>query len=204
MACVSGLFDSFDEAYDAMTALRQGGISAEHLSLITNNMVLQANREAKLSTTRTSDASQSDAAAPVSPPPDSHAFEALGIMTLPGIGEVAAIGWVTAALVGVAGSTQNAMQPASLVNTLQQNDVSERMAETYSEALRRGSTLLLIRCAKAEIAQVEALLDEWGSVKIDERRDAYVAEGWITFDRTMPALTFEEIERDRRTRGLVR
>jgi hypothetical protein len=31
-----------------------------------------------------------------------------------------------------------------------------------------------------------------------------VAEGWITFDRTMPALTFEEIERDRRTRGLVR
>jgi hypothetical protein len=165
---------------------------------------LQANREAKLSTTRTLDASQSDAAAPVSPPPDSHAFEALGIMTLPGIGEVAAIGWVTAALVGVAGSTQNAMQPASLVNTLQQNDVSERMAETYSEALRRGSTLLLIRCAKAEIAQVEALLDEWGSVKIDERRDAYVAEGWITFDRTMPALTFEEIERDRRTRGLVR
>ncbi|KYB46250.1 hypothetical protein AB664_23285 [Brucella anthropi] len=104
----------------------------------------------------------------------------------------------------MAGSTQNAMQPASLVNTLQQNDVSERMAETYSEALRRGSTLLLIRCAKAEIAQVEALLDEWGSVKIDERRDAYVAEGWITFDRTMPALTFEEIERDRRTRGLVR
>ncbi|NKX17160.1 hypothetical protein HGG75_24340 [Ochrobactrum pseudogrignonense] len=72
---------------------------------------------------------------------------------MPGIGEVAAIGWVTAALVGVAGSTQNAMQPASLVNTLQQNDVSERMAETYSEALRRGSTLLLIRCAKAEIAQ---------------------------------------------------
>ncbi|KAA9356169.1 MULTISPECIES: hypothetical protein [Ochrobactrum] len=204
MACVSGLFDSFDEAYDAMTALQEAGTDAAQVSLITNNMVLQAKREASIPTAPILDGCPDQAAAALSPPGESRAFDALGILTLPGIGDVAAIGWVTASLVGVAGSTYNGSQPESLVNTLQQNDVSERMADTYSEALRRGSTLLLIRCAEPEVAKVEALLNEWGSVKIDQRRDIYVAEGWIAFDRTMPPLTLEEIERDRRTRGLGR
>jgi len=203
MACVSGLFDSFDEAYDAMSALREAGIEAEHVSLITNNVVLQANPQARICTPPPSDQCLNDAAAQLSPP-DNHALEAVGIMSLPGIGEVAVIGWITASLVGVAGSTHNTSEPASIVDTLQQNDISERMADTHSEALRRGSTLLLTRCDEAEVVKVEALLDEWGSVKIDERRDLYVAEGWIAFDRTMPPLTFEEIERDRRARGLDR
>jgi len=206
MACVSGLFDSFDEAYDAMSALREAGIEAEHVSLITNNVVLQGDQQARICGAPQSVECLNDAAAQPSPH-DSHtldSLDALAIMSLPGIGEVAVIGWVTAFLVGVAGSTHNASEPASIVNTLQQHDISERMADTYSEALRRGSTLLLTRCDEAEVNKVEALLDEWGSVKIDERRDLYVAEGWIAFDRTMPPLTFEEIERDRRARGLDR
>lgn len=203
MACVSGLFDSFDEAYDAMSALREAGIEAEHVSLITNNVVLQGVQQARICGAPQSVECLNDAAAQPSPH-DSHTLDALGIISLPGIGEVAVIGWVTASLVGVAGSARNASELTSIVNTLPQHDISERMADTYSEALRRGSTLLLTRCDEAEVNKVEALLDEWGSVKIGERRDLYVAEGWIAFDRTMPPLTFEEIERDRRARGLER
>lgn len=198
MACVSGLFDSYDEAFDAMAALREAGIDRGDLSLVTNHTVFETSRQARLcATAQPSPTAQS---APVSPREDPVA-EALGIMTLPGIGAVAVLGWVTASLVGVAGSARNGSGPASLVTTLQQSDIGERAAETYSEALRRGSTLLLIRCANEAVGKVEALLDEWGSVKIDQRRDLYVAEGWIAFDRSLPPLTQEEIERDRRIRG---
>jgi len=199
MACVSGLFDSYDEAFDAMAALREAGIDPGDLSLVTNHTVFETSRQARLcaTTPQSSPTAQSE---PVSPR-ENPVVEALGIMTLPGIGAVAVLGWVTASLVGVAGAARNGSQPVSLATTLQQSDIGEREAETYSEALRRGSTLLLIRCANDAVGKVEALLDEWGSVKIDQRRDLYVAEGWTAFDRSLPPLTLEEIERDRRIRG---
>ncbi|GAA5629144.1 hypothetical protein Brsp05_04443 [Brucella sp. NBRC 12953] len=200
MACVSGLFDSYDEAFDAMAALSEAGIDPADVGLVTNHTVFETCRQASLcaTTPKPSPVAQGD---PRSAPQESSVVEALGIMTLPGIGAVAALGWVTASLVGVAGSARSGSQPLSLATTLQQSDISERDAETYSEALRRGSTLLQVRCSNEAVGKVEALLDEWGSVKIDERRDLYVAEGWIAFDRTMPPLTLEEIERDRRIRG---
>ncbi|MGW6780250.1 hypothetical protein ACWF50_19745 [Brucella pseudogrignonensis] len=200
MACVSGLFDSYDEAFDAMAALSEAGIDPADLSLVTNNTVFETSRQARLcaTTPQPSPVAQSE---PVSAQRENPVVEALGIMTLPGIGAVAVLGWVTASLVGVAGAARNGSQPVSLATTLLQSDIGEREAETYSEALRRGSTLLLVRCSNEAVRKVEALLDEWGSVKIDERRDLYVAEGWIAFDHTLPALTLEEIDRDRRIRG---
>ncbi|WP_152027260.1 hypothetical protein [Brucella pituitosa] len=173
MACVSGLFDTYDEAYDALVAIREAGAEPEQLSLITNNTTL----------------------------PDSRSSAESVIASLPGIGEVAVIGWITAALAGTAGSPHTS-PPTSLAAALQGNELSERLAETYSEALRRGSTLLLVRCAETDVAKVEAMLDDWGTVKIDELRDRYIAEGWIAFDQTVQPLTLEDIERGRRVRGL--
>jgi hypothetical protein len=75
--------------------------------------------------------------------------------------------------------------------------VSEEDAHLYSEAVRRGSSLVTIRADDARAAKAEAILDANHPVNARERRDAYMASGWSKYDPVSKGYTADEIRQER-------
>ena len=78
----------------------------------------------------------------------------LGIMAIPGVGPVVAAGWFAATLAGaIAGAAAG-----GLVGMLVDAGVSKEDAEVYSEAIRRGGTLVTVRTDDIRAPTAEAIL----------------------------------------------
>ena len=71
--------------------------------------------------------------------------------------------------------------------------MSEGDAQAYGEGVRRGGTLVTVRVDPAQAAlapTVAAILERHGAVDLDEKADAWRAEGWTASERnTGPAGT---------------
>ena len=77
----------------------------------------------------------------------------LGLLTIPGLGPVVAAGWLaTTALGAVAGGVTG-----GVVGALIDADVPEDHAHVYSEAVRRGATLVSVRVEDNEVKLAEAI-----------------------------------------------
>jgi len=205
MVCVTGLFDTYDEAANAVHALAEAGIAEEDTCLVTNNFSRCSSRCSGEVVQNINPPSEHEA---VSEAPttqfavgqESKILSAVGLVVLPGIGEIAAYGFLTASLASLAGALSTEAASGSLVDTLVQNGISERSAHTVCEALRRGSTLVIVKCSEKDQATAEATLDDWARINIDARRDSYIAEGWTSFDHLKPAMSNDERQRDQRLR----
>ncbi|MCJ2136656.1 hypothetical protein MKK69_21840 [Methylobacterium sp. J-026] len=98
----------------------------------------------------------------------------LGLLAIPGLGPVVAAGWlvatVTAAGVGAAAG--------GLIGGLTGAGLSEGEAETYAEGVRRGGTLVTVRVEDSRADHVLTILDQAGSIDLDERADGWRSQGW--------------------------
>jgi hypothetical protein len=113
-------------------------------------------------------------------------------MAIPGLGPVVAAGWLaTTALGALAGGATG-----GVVGALTQSGVSEDDAHVYAEGVRRGGTLLTVRVPDAQRGTVDAVLSN-SSVNLQARRDAYRAQGWTTFDDSLPPYTAEQVAAER-------
>ena len=94
-------------------------------------------------------------------------------------------------------------QSAVLTGALTDYGVSEEDAHLYSEAVRRGSTLVTVRTDDDRASKAEAILDANRPVNTRERRDAYRESGWSKYDPASKGYTADEIrqERERYRRG---
>jgi hypothetical protein len=98
----------------------------------------------------------------------------LGLLAVPGLGPVVAAGWLIAAVTG-AGIGAAA---GGLVGGLTGAGMSEEEAAAYAEGVRRGGTLVTVRAEEGRAEQVVALLNEAGSIDLDQRAEGWRAEGW--------------------------
>lgn len=98
----------------------------------------------------------------------------LGLLAVPGLGPVVAAGWLVSALTG-AGIGAAA---GGLVGGLTGAGMSEAEAAAYAEGVRRGGTLVTVRCEEGRSEQVIAALKAAGSIDLDERAQGWRAEGW--------------------------
>ena len=76
--------------------------------------------------------------------------------------------------------------------------------EHYEEAVRRGSSIVVVTAPENMVARVTDILNNQGAVDIDRRVAAYRESGWTGHDPNAPAYTSEEarLERERfRTAG---
>ena len=64
----------------------------------------------------------------------------LGIIAIPGIGPVVAVGWPSKAVFAAAGGVAG-----GVLGALTEAGVSEEDAQAYAEGVRRGGTLLTVR-----------------------------------------------------------
>jgi hypothetical protein len=116
----------------------------------------------------------------------------LGVIAIPGLGPVVAIGWLAAtAAVAVAGGAAG-----GIIGALTQAGVSDEDAHAYAEGVRRGGTLVTVRVPEADRARTEAILDR-SAVNIRERSAAYRKSGWKSFDPNAPAYSAEEVRKER-------
>lgn len=118
----------------------------------------------------------------------------LGAFAVPGLGPIIAAGPVAA---GLAGAATGAVA-GGLLGALVEWGVPEEEAEYYTEAVRRGSTLVAVRATEARIDDVVQVMNEHNPVDV-ERRSAYwrEEEGWTGWEEDVEPYPTAEIDRYR-------
>ena len=183
---VSRLYDTYGDAQRAVSGLEDAGFSASEIG-----MVSRYRDDKTLADTASGAATGATAGAVVGG--GAGLLAALGVIAIPGIGPLVAAGVLATTLVGAAGGSV----VGGLIGALTDYGVSEEDAHLYSEAVRRGSTLVTVRTDDARAAKAEAILDANRPVNTRERREAYTSAGWSKYDPSAKGFTAEEIRQER-------
>lgn len=186
MRTVTRLFDDYDQARRAVGALENAGFSSSDVSLVS-----RYNDSGEL----TDDSSAAATGATIGGMAGAGAgiLTALGVIAIPGIGPLVAAGVLATTLAGAAAGAAS----GGLVGALVDYGESDVDANTYSEAVRRGSTLVTVRAEEGRAVQAEAILNQHEPVNVGTRRRAYEGEGWKAYDPGARGMTAEEIRRER-------
>jgi hypothetical protein len=192
MKTVSRAYDTYAHAREAVAALEAAGVPAKDISLVANKCVSAEYDEVE---------KYPDAATGIgfggALGGGAGLLASLGILAIPGLGPVLAVGWLATVAVGaVAGATAG-----GIVGALIDAGLSKEHADVYSEAVRRGCTLVSARVTGKEGARIQAILDSYTPIDPVKRAEDYHREGWTHFDTKAPTYTPNEaeIERIRRT-----
>ena len=189
---VSKLYDTYSQAQRAVEALEQAGFSSSEVSLISRY------RDDNTLADEASGATTGATAGAVVGG-GTGLLAALGVIAIPGIGPLVAAGLLATTLVGAAGGSV----VGGLIGALTDFGVSEDDAHVYSEAVRRGSSLVTVRTDDDRLATADAILNAHTPVDVGQRRQAYMKSGWSKYDPASKGYTAEEIrkERERYLRG---
>src|ERR1700744_3071967 len=116
----------------------------------------------------------------------------LGLLAIPGIGPVVALGWLASlAAGGVAGGAAG-----GLIGALVESGTSKENAELNVEALRRGGAIVTAKVPDDEQAKYAAIMDK-SAFDMTQRQTAYRDTGWKGYDPAAPAYTADEVRRER-------
>lgn len=193
---ITALFDRYEDASTAVSKLEAGGIPHSDVSIVSNN---EGDRHAGL-LARGGDHVSSDTQEKAKDGTGTGAtlgtvvggaaglLAGLGLIAIPGVGPVVAAGWLVATLTG-AGIGAAA---GGLAGGLTGAGVSEKDAHAYGEGVRRGGTLVTVRADEARGPMVMDILEQHGSVDLDQKAAAWRQEGWappVTSESTLAAPT---------------
>lgn len=194
MRTYSRVYDSYAAAQSVVAELEQVGFTSSEISLLANR---QATGHDGLTGDGSDESTGTGTGVAVGATVGAGAglLAGLGMLAIPGLGPVVAAGWLASTLAGaVAGSAAG-----GIVGALTDAGVSDEDAPVYSEAVRRGGTLLTVRTDRPE-SELMAILDRAGPVDIAARRQEYTSAGWSGYDPNAPDYTptSEELQRMRR------
>lgn len=187
MQTFTRVYDSYGQADRVVSELEQAGIPAADISLVANKYVSEQYAEVE-------DASATATGAGLGAALGGGAglLAGLGLLAIPGLGPVVAVGWLAATAAGVvAGSAAG-----GLIGALVDAGTPEDEAHVYSEAVRRGGTLVTVR-SNLPATTIEGILDRNQPVNPADRRREYEGTGWKTFDPDAPAYRPDQTEIDR-------
>jgi hypothetical protein len=198
MRTFTHLYDTYEEATQAVRALRDAGVPAADISLVANDA---ENRFTTTSVTDTTSGDRTETDHAESTGAGTGAtvgtllgggaglLAGIGALAIPGIGPVVAAGWLIATLAGAGVGAVSGGLLGSLVGA----GVPEEDAHTYVEGVRRGGTLVTVRADESMAAAVHSALSGHTPVDIAARRAEYQAEGWTRYDPAAPALTADQV-----------
>jgi len=213
MKTVIGLFDAASDAYSAQNELVAAGVTRDRISVVTSesNRDLRSNKSDTTDTadtTRTTDKTEAAEGAGVGATAGALAggaagiLASLGLLAIPGIGGLLALGPIVAALTG-AGIGAAA---GGLIGGLIGLGIPEHEAEVYAEGINRGGTLVTVDAADTDADRVASILSQHNAIDIDQRASEWESSGW---KRQHPASTSTTTTTttssvDARTRGIDR
>lgn len=117
----------------------------------------------------------------------------LGLLAIPGLGPVVAAGWFAATAAGAAAGAA----AGGIIGALLDSGTPEADAHVYSEAVRRGGTLLTVRTDTASESDIERILARHEPIDPVVRRREYEQGGWREFDPSAEPYTPSQAEIDR-------
>lgn len=188
MQTITGLFDTHDQAAEAVRELRDLGVRSADISIIANNAQgYTVGDEDDLAESATAGAGIGALLGGAG-----GLLAGLGTLVIPGVGPVVAGGWLIATAVGAVAGAAFGGVTGGLISALTEAGVGEAEAHVYAEGVRRGGTLLTARVDDATAAEAETILH---THRVDPaaRRGDYEREGWTGFDEDAPAYTPDEV-----------
>lgn len=193
MESFSKVYDSYGQAERVVRDLESAGVSSNDISLVANKYV-----SADYDNVDDVSATSSGAGIGAAVGGGAGLLAGMGLLAIPGLGPVVAAGWLAATAVGAIAGTA----AGGIIGALIGAGTPEADAHVYSEAVRRGGTLVTVRTDLAS-AKVNAIMKEYGPVDTGKRRSEYEKTGWTKFDPDAPAYkpNQAEIERMRRNYG---
>lgn len=121
----------------------------------------------------------------------------LGMLAIPGIGPLVAVGWLATGAAGLAAGAVAGGVLGGMVDLLTGHGVSKEDATVYVEGVRRGGALVMARIPTGMAPQVEAIMERRNAVEASTLRDYYARNNWEGIRDEAPPLTKEEIRAER-------
>jgi uncharacterized protein YcfJ len=193
MTTVTKVYDSYAQARQAVSALEAAGCPSEDISLVANKHVSREHADVD----EVSDAAKG-AGIGGALGAGAGLLAGLGLLAIPGLGPVVAAGWLASTAVGAAAGAA----AGGIVGALVDAGESRENAHVYSEAVRRGGTLVSVRVNDdAQASHLREILERFQPIDPAVRGGEYRSQGWSgTFDPKAPAYqpSDTEVERIRR------
>jgi hypothetical protein len=189
MRTITGLFDTHEQAAEAVRALRDAGVRSEDISLVANN----AEGHAINDDDDVAEGAGAGAGIGAILGGAGGLLAGLGVLAIPGVGPVIAGGWLLSTAVGAVAGAVVGGATGGLIGALTEAGISEAEAHTYAEGVRRGGTLVTARVEDSKADAADLILHKGGRIDIATRRKDYEAEGWERFDEDAPAYTPDEV-----------
>ena len=173
MQTITKVYDTYEKAHQAVDAFESAGIPMTPISVI-------ANREESKKHVEVSEMSEIGSGDGLGAAVGGAAglLTGLGIMAIPGLGPVVAAGWLASTALGVAAGGVT----GGIVGSLISAGVPEDHAHIYSEAVRRGGTMLSIKAEDHNVTTIHSVLDEHEPLDPVEQVASYRSSGWSGFD----------------------
>ncbi len=121
----------------------------------------------------------------------------LGMLAIPGLGPVVAAGWLISTAVGAVAGAAVGGAAGGILGALKDAGHTDEDAQVYAEGVRRGGSLVSVRAHDDRAAEVEGILQRRQGVDATTRGAAYRETGWTGFNTDAPALSADEISRER-------
>ena len=189
MQRITALYDNYDDARSAVNALEDAGIATSNLSIV--------GRRDGDDESNAGEGAAAGAGIGAAVGGAGGLLAGLGMLAIPGVGPVVAAGWLASTAAGAAAGAVAGGAAGGIIGSLTSGGVDESDAHVYAEGVRRGGTLVTADVEEGQEDIARSILNGSGAADIAARRGMYEAEGWTTFDETAPALTEEELLRER-------
>ncbi len=205
---VAGMYDTFEEAQNAVKALVDAGFNRDNISLIANNATGELNTEGTRNFNQAGATNQNVANRDETARPGAHEGAAvgtgvgagvgavggfllgLGALAIPGIGPVLAAGPILGALAGagVGGAT------GGVIGALVDAGIPEEQANVYAEGIRRGGTLVTIRTSDEKAEQAANIMNRFDPINVERRtKDWQQKDKWQGFDENAKPFTGDQV-----------
>lgn len=191
MKTCSRVYDSYAHAQRAVSELEAQGVPSSDISLLANKHVSEQYADVD-------DVSSTAKGSGIGAALGGGAglLAGVGLLAIPGLGPVVAAGWLASTALGAAAGAAT----GGLIGALVDAGEPEDTAHVYSEAVRRGGTLVTVRTDDGRRSNVETILNRHQPIDPEARRADYGREGWKNFDPKAEAYRPSEAEIERMRR----
>jgi hypothetical protein len=173
MQTITKVYETYQQAREAVIELESVGIPMANISIM-------ANRDASPEFVNVDEETEAGAGAGLGAVVGGAAglLTGLGLLAIPGLGPVVAAGWLASTALGAVAGGATGGIVGSLINA----GVPEDHAHVYSEAVRRGGTLVSVQAEDHNVSEVQSILGNFTPLDPVEQGDAYRKNGWNQFD----------------------
>ncbi len=194
MKTVTGLFDNYSDAENAVSNLERAGTPSNDISIVSNNS------DGRYNESNAAEGAGTGAGIGAAVGGAGGLLTGLGLLAIPGVGPVVAAGWLAATAAGALAGAAVGGATGGLIGALTDSGVSEADAHVYAEGVRRGGTLVTARVDDLRYAEAEGILKQTNWVNPADRRLSYEQQGWTGFDPALDPYAPDQVAEERARR----